>query len=102
MKRHGYSKLFALCLLAAFVQGWIVLKVHASWVLVLLYLGTVGMIPFMMLNGVHGDAEGAAGVIGGILFVLVNGAVYYGIVVLLLGLWRRRRTRTAHAISREG
>jgi hypothetical protein len=95
MTSLGHPKSFALCLLAAFVQGWIVLKVYASWALVLLYLGILGAIPFMMLNGVHGDSEGAAGIIGGILYVLVSGAVYYGIVVLVLHLWRKRRTRTA-------
>ena len=95
MKVRGRPTLFGLCLLIAFVQGWIILKVYASWVLVLLYLGIIGAVPFLMLNGVHGDTEGAAGVIGGILYVLVNGAVYYGMVVLLLRLRRRTRTRSA-------
>jgi hypothetical protein len=41
-----------------------------------------------MLNGVHGDSEGATGVVGGALFVLVNAAVYYWIVVGILRLRR--------------
>ena len=83
---------FALCTLAAFVQGWVVLKFYALGVW-LLYFGIVGAIPFLLLNGVHGDAGGLAGVVGGMLYVLTNGAVYYAIVTLLLRLRRRRRER---------
>ena len=101
MRRSRKIALFAFCVLLAFVQGWIVLKVYASWVVVLLYLGIIGAIPFLMLNGMHGDLEGAAGVVGGLLYVLVNGAVYYAIVELLLRLWRRRRVHSARTISHE-
>ena len=37
--------------------------------------------------------KGLAGVVGGMLYVLTNGAVYYAIVTLLLRLRRRRRER---------
>jgi hypothetical protein len=70
----------------------VVLKFYALGVW-LLYFGIVGAIPFLLLNGVHGDAGGRAGVVGGMLYVLTNGAVYYAIVTLLLRLRRRRRER---------
>jgi len=86
-------RLTAICVVAAFVQGWIVLK---SFTFSTLFLFTTlpGAIPFLMLNGLHGDTEGAAGVIGGVLFVLVNAAVYYGITVLILKLIGRRKLPT--------
>ena len=91
MSRSHKLTVFAFCVLVAVVQGWIVLKFHSIWGLGLLYLGVVGAIPFLMLNGVHGDVGGATGVIGGILFVLTNGAVYYGCIALFRKLRRRRR-----------
>ena len=90
--------LFAVCLLAAFVQGWIVLKVHALGIW-LLWFGIVGAIPFLLINGVHGDAEGAAGIIGGILYVLTNGAVYYAIVRLILWLKEKRKLQTSKQLG---
>ena len=77
---------------AAFLQGWIILKsvTFGSWFLRTTF---VGAIPFLMLNGVHGDSEGASGFVGGVLFLLVNAAVYYGIAVLVLKLIRRRKLR---------
>ena len=48
---------------------------------------------FMMISGVHGDSGGAAGVVGGILFVATNGFVYYWVARLFgnVGVaWRRR------------
>jgi hypothetical protein len=90
---------FALCVLAALVQGWVILKFYAVGVW-LLYVGVVGAIPFLLLNGVHGDAEGLAGVVGGMLYVLTNGAVYYAIATLVLRLRRRhiqgRTPRPSH------
>lgn len=83
---------FALCALAALLQGWVVLKFQALGVWIL-YLGIVGAIPFLLLNGVHGDAEGLAGIVGGILYVLTNGAVYYAVLTLLLRYRRRRQER---------
>ena len=47
----------------------------------------------MMINGVHGDTGGAAGVVGGTLFVATNGFVYYWVATLFgnVGVaWRRR------------
>jgi hypothetical protein len=92
MKKSTKIALFAVCVFSSFLQGWITLKVYAVGVW-LLYFGIVGAIPFLLLNGVHGDAEGAAGVVGGILYVLTNGAVYYWIVSLFLKLWRWRQER---------
>jgi len=91
MSKSPRVALFAVCLLAAFLQGWIILKVYAIWVVWLLYLGIAGAIPFLILNGPHGDAEGLPGIAGGILYVLTNGAVYYWIVSLVLRLRRRRQ-----------
>ena len=90
MKRSRKLTLFTVCVIASFVQGWIVLKVYSVGVW-LLFLGIVGSIPFLLLNGVHGDAEGIAGVVGGILYVLTNAATYYGLIVLFLRLKRRRQ-----------
>jgi len=74
MSRSRRVTLFVICLLAAITQGWIVLKFYAIGVW-LLYIGIVGAIPFILLNGVHGDSEGLPGIVGGILYVLTNGAV---------------------------
>jgi hypothetical protein len=41
-----------------------------------------------MVVQAYGDSEGATGVVGGALFVLVNAVVYYGIVVGILRLRR--------------
>ena len=92
MKRFGKVTLYAICVCVAFVQGWIVLKVHtiAFWILV---PELIGAIPFMMINGVHGDTGGAAGVVGGTLFVATSGFVYYWVATLFgnVGVaWRRR------------
>jgi hypothetical protein len=93
MSRSRRVALFTVCLLATLVQGWIVLRVYSvgAW---LLYFGVVGAIPFLLLNGVHGDAEGLPGIVGGVLYVLTNGAVYYLIVTLILKLRRRRKARS--------
>jgi hypothetical protein len=93
MSRFRPVALFTICLSAAFAQGWIVLTFHSAGVW-LLYFGVVGAIPFLLLNGVHGDAEGLMGIVGGILYVLTNGAIYYLIVNLILKLRRRRQRRS--------
>ena len=89
---------FAICVVASVAQGWIVLKVYSvgAW---LLYFGIVGAIPFLLLNGVHGDAEGAAGVAGGILYVITNGAVYYGVIRLFLRLYQRRKQKRSTSLG---
>jgi hypothetical protein len=53
-------------------------------------MGLVGGIPFMLINGVHGDT----GVIGGIFFVLTNAAVYYGLIALSVKVTKRLRRRS--------
>jgi hypothetical protein len=90
MKSSEKLRLAAICLAIAFAVGWIAIK-STTFGLWAMYLGIVGVIPFLLLNGVHGDMEGAPGVVGGFLFVLVNAAVYYGISVLILKLIRRRK-----------
>jgi hypothetical protein len=79
----------------SFTQGWIVLNFYKAgeW---LMYFGVVGAIPFLLLNGVHGDSEGAAGIVGGILYVFTNGAVYYGIVILM---FRKNRRKNPNHLS---
>ena len=69
MGKSRRAALLTICFLAALMQGWVILTFHAvgAW---LLYFGIAGAIPFPLLNGVHGDAEGVAGVVGGILDVL--------------------------------
>jgi hypothetical protein len=49
MCRSRRVTLFAICVSAALVQGWIVLKVYAVGVWIL-YLGIVGAVPFLLLN----------------------------------------------------
>ena len=85
-----------ICVAIAFAQACVILEglrhpstIPRLLVDVLFFIGQVGVIPFLMVNGVHGDIEGAAGVVGGASFVLVNAAVYYGIVVGILRLRRR-------------
>ena len=51
-------------------------------------------------HGVHGDAEGLAGVIGGILYVFINGLVYSAVVALVLRLKRRRNRPADQSRSR--
>jgi len=92
MKNSAKWRLAAICVAAAFVQGWILLKVMPPnlFVYIMLYVGLFGEIPFLLLNGVHGDSEGAAGFLGGVLFVIVNASVYYGIARLIFNFIRKR------------
>ncbi len=80
-----------LCILFAFAQGWIILKSYTLFGLALLYLGFAGGIPFILVNGVHGDSGGVAGFVGGILFVLVNATAYYWIIRLAMHFLKRHR-----------
>ena len=82
--------LCALGMVLAVVEGWATLKVDHLW-FPILFLGLPGSIPFLLLNGVHGDAEGAAGIVGGILYVLINGVIYWGILHLAIHLWIKRK-----------
>jgi hypothetical protein len=88
MNRSRKIRLFAICACVAFVQGWIALKVYSVgfWILV---PGLIGAVPFLLLNGVHGDIGGAAGVVGGILFVITNGFVYYCAARLFAKIWQK-------------
>lgn len=88
MNRSRKIILLAICAGIAFVQGWIALKAPSGgfWIVV---PGVIGAIPFLFLNGVHGDSEGVAGVVGGILFVVTNAFVYYCVVRLIAKVWRK-------------
>jgi hypothetical protein len=74
--------------LAATIQGWIVLKVDAPWVAFLAYVGAAGAFPFLALNGGRGDVvEGLSGVIGGLLYIVINGLVYWTAALCLKRAW---------------
>jgi len=89
MTRSRNLILFSVCVGVSIVQGWLLLKVWSVGVWQLC-LDIFGPAPFLLLGSVHGNAEALVGVIGGALFVLTNGAVYYGLVHLLLRVRRRR------------
>jgi hypothetical protein len=90
-------RLGSICVAIAFVQGWIILKMAPGLLVnTCLYLGIVGAIPFLLLNGVHGDAEGPAGLVGGALFVIVNASVYYGIIILIAKVARKLQHRKSN------
>jgi hypothetical protein len=89
--------LFAGCLVAACLQGWIVLRVYALvWLAV---FGIPGSILFVLINGPHGDTEGLPGVIGGILYVLANGAFYYWLVRQIQNSREKRRNRRTPSLG---
>jgi hypothetical protein len=92
MTRSRRIWLFALCVAGSFLQGLIALKVYAVGIWIM-YFGIVGAIPFLFLNGVHGDFEGLPAIAGSVLYVLINGAVYYWIVTRIVR-WRRARRGT--------
>jgi hypothetical protein len=93
MRNSERLGLAAICVAIAFAAGWIGLKWYPFGIW-FIYLGIAGAIPFLLLNGVHGDTEGVAGVVGGVLFVLVNAAVYYGIVIFVVKRIRKRKKAT--------
>jgi len=90
-KNLGRLRLALICVAISFAQGWAILKgpSHNWFVYACLYIGTIGEIPFLLLNGVHGDSQGVAGVMGGALFVIVNASVYYGVVASINKVVRR-------------
>ena len=92
--------LAVICVAMAVAVGWIPLHFHGRFAICLVYLGVIGAIPFMLLNGVHGDMEGLPGFAGGVLFVLVNAAVYYGILSFLVKRLRSRKQKTDSTHSR--
>jgi len=60
----------------------IVLTVVAGWAALkginpLFYLGTVGLIPTLLIEGVHGGGTHTQNVSGGVAFVVVNVLFYY-------------------------
>lgn len=67
-----WSFFFAVTLTLA--AGWAGLK-HTS--IVLFYMGIVGVIPMILIEGVHGGGTHTENVVGGVIFVVVNGLFYY-------------------------
>jgi Na+-translocating ferredoxin:NAD+ oxidoreductase RnfA subunit len=77
--------------------GWLPFAFHSLNLVYVLMLGMIGAIPFMLINGVHGDMEGIRGIVGCVLFVVTNAAVYYGISSFILKQIRvRKKRRTQH------
>jgi hypothetical protein len=56
--------------------------------LVLFMIGVVGGMCMILLTGVHGDFNAA----GGVVYVLINTMVFYGLI--RLARWVRNRART--------
>jgi hypothetical protein len=92
-------RLALICLAVAIAVGWIPLHLYNSLGLCRLFLGIIGAIPFMLLNGVHGDMKGIRGIVGGVLFILVNAAVYYAISSYSLKRIRLRKRKKASSTS---
>jgi hypothetical protein len=99
MNKSERIRLGTICIFTAFVLGLVSLKVYPlpAW---FLNLGIVGSIPFLLLNGFHGDFEGAPAFFGSVLYVLVNGGIYYGVTVFILKRIRRRRNSRAQAAGK--
>jgi hypothetical protein len=80
---------FVLALLVMLVAGWSGLKAIC---LPLFYLGFVGAIPMMLIEGVHGGGTRAEDIIGGVVFVSVNVIFYYFVFHWILArVFRMRR-----------
>jgi len=90
-------RLALICVAVAVAVGWIPFHLHNSLGLCLGLLGIVGAIPFMLLNGVHGDMEGVRGIVGSVLFVFVNAAVYYTISSYFLKRIKIRKQKKSSA-----
>jgi hypothetical protein len=67
-----WSSLFAVVLTLA--AGWAGLR-HTS--IVLFYMGIIGAIPMILIEGVHGGGTHNENVVGGVVFVVVNILFYY-------------------------
>jgi hypothetical protein len=81
------------CLVAAFMIGWLPFAFHTRSLVYVLMLGVIGAIPFMLINGVHGDMEGIRGIVGCVLFVVINAGAYYGISSFILKQIRVRKQK---------
>jgi hypothetical protein len=71
----------SLAALLTSVAGWAGLKDISP----LFYLGTVGAIPMILIEGAHGGGTHVENTIGGIVFAIVNVLFYYFIFHWLLG-----------------
>ena len=81
------------CLVAALMIGWLPLAFHSSSLFYVLMLGVIGAIPFLLINGVHGDMEGIRGIVGCVLFVVINAGIYYEISSFVLKRIRVRKQK---------
>jgi hypothetical protein len=91
MDIQAKSKFWAsiLALLVTLVAGWSGLKAIC---LPLFYLGIVGAIPMILIEGVHGGGTRAQIIIGGVVFVSVNVIFYYFVLHWILArVFRMRR-----------
>ena len=71
-----------LAVMLTLASGWAALKDTS---IVLVYIGIVGAIPMLLIEGVHGGGTHAENMIGGLVFVLVNVMFYYFVFKWLLG-----------------
>jgi len=62
-----------LAVLLTVLAGWSALKDISP----LFYLGTVGLIPTLLIEGVHGGGTHVQDMIGGAVFIVVNIVFYY-------------------------
>jgi hypothetical protein len=97
MDRQAQLKLSSsfLALLLTLVAGWSALK---GLSFALFCLGTVGAIPMILIEGVHGGGTHAENIIGGVAFVLVNFLFYYlvfrWVFARIFGMRRETRGRS--------
>ena len=71
---------FLLAIALTIVAGWAALKDINP----LFYLGTVGLIPTLLIEGVHGGGTHTQNLSGGIAFVVVNVLFYYFVLQWVL------------------
>ncbi len=76
-----WSCFFAVALTLA--AGWAGLKGTS---LTLFYVGIVGAIPMILIEGVHGGGTHVENIIGGVVFVFVNVMFYYFVLKWILAL----------------
>lgn len=65
---------FSFAVVLTLAAGWAGLN-HTS--VVLFYMGIIGAIPMILIEGVHGGGTNTENVIGGAVFVVVNVVFYY-------------------------
>jgi hypothetical protein len=76
MNRQTHLKLWSsfFAVLLTLATGWAALE-HTS--IVLFYIGIIGAIPMILIEGVHGGGTHTENLVGGVVFVVVNVVFYY-------------------------